>query len=207
MTKLRARDGGAVGTYAVGAKPFGLAFDGTHLWVANGSGNSVTKLRVSDGGAVGTYAVGSGPAAIAFDGTHIWVANFDGGSVTKLQPSDGSLVGDLFRRHQSFRHRLRRDPHLDSEREQQYGLQALAGARRCGRPTLRSATGFEGVEGWDPSTPSALTSASPFRNRPPLRRPSIRVATSSRDLTSSRYSASVVCGRVARFGPRRSGEM
>ncbi len=83
----------AVGTYAVGTRPFGLAFDGTHIWVANGSGNSVTKLRASDGAAVGTYAVGGGPAAIAFDGTFIWVANFDGNSVTKLQASDGSLMG------------------------------------------------------------------------------------------------------------------
>ena len=117
--------GALVGTYAVGTRPFGLAFDGTHIWVANGSGNSVTKLRASDGSLVGTYAVGGGPAAIAFDGTHIWVANFHGMLRDQAASQRREPGGDLFRRRQPVRHRLRRDPHLDGEREQQHGLQTL----------------------------------------------------------------------------------
>jgi DNA-binding beta-propeller fold protein YncE len=33
-----------VGTFAVGSLPNGIAFDGTHLWVANQGSNSVTEL-------------------------------------------------------------------------------------------------------------------------------------------------------------------
>jgi len=43
-TKLRASDGANLGTFSVGSFPFGVAFDGAHIWVANGVGNSVSKL-------------------------------------------------------------------------------------------------------------------------------------------------------------------
>jgi hypothetical protein len=43
-TKLRASDGAKLGTFPVGSFPFGVAFDGAHIWVANGVSNSVSKL-------------------------------------------------------------------------------------------------------------------------------------------------------------------
>ena len=80
------------GTYAGGSYGFngpqGVAFDGTHIWVANFSGASVTELNASDGKWVRTLSGGSygfnGPYALAFDGTHVWVPNFSGNSVTEL---------------------------------------------------------------------------------------------------------------------------
>lgn len=33
-------------------QPFQIAFDGTHLWITNGSGNSVTEINASDGSLV-----------------------------------------------------------------------------------------------------------------------------------------------------------
>ena len=45
--------------YPVGAAPSGVAFDGTNIWVANGSSNNVTRLLASNGSVVGTYSVGS----------------------------------------------------------------------------------------------------------------------------------------------------
>ena len=80
-------------TFPVGAYPVAIAFDGSNIWVANQSGNSVSKLRMSDGALLGTYPVGNGPVGIAFDGANIWVANRYGNSVTKLQASDGSILG------------------------------------------------------------------------------------------------------------------
>ena len=80
-------------SFAVGSAPFGVAFDGANIWVANfGSGN-VTKLRASDGANLGAFGVGSAPFGVAFDGANIWVANFGSGTVTKLRASDGANLG------------------------------------------------------------------------------------------------------------------
>ena len=49
VTKLRASDGVVLGTFTVGSGPYGLAFDGANMWVANSSDNTVTELRASDG--------------------------------------------------------------------------------------------------------------------------------------------------------------
>jgi DNA-binding beta-propeller fold protein YncE len=73
-----------VGTYPVGPEPFGITFDGTHIWVTNIVGDSVTELNASDGSLVGTYPVGSYPYGITFGGSHIWVANSNGSTVTEI---------------------------------------------------------------------------------------------------------------------------
>ena len=39
----------------VGKNPNDVAFDGTHIWVANDSINNVTKLRASDCAILGTF--------------------------------------------------------------------------------------------------------------------------------------------------------
>jgi len=68
--------------------PQAVAFDGTHLWVTNDIGNSVTELNAADGSWVqtlsgGTYRLNL-PQSIAFDGTHVWVTNMAGNSVTEI---------------------------------------------------------------------------------------------------------------------------
>ena len=102
VTKLRVSDGACAGvvgpptaacTFAVGSSPYGIAFDGVNIWVANGGGATVTKLRASDGACAGivgpptaacTFAVGNFAAAVAFDGANVWVTNSSSASVTKL---------------------------------------------------------------------------------------------------------------------------
>ncbi len=83
------------GSYGFNA-PYGVAFDGTHIWVADYLGNSVTELNASNGAWVRTLSGGSygfsGPVGVASDGTHMWVANSTGSSVTELNASDGSWV-------------------------------------------------------------------------------------------------------------------
>jgi hypothetical protein len=44
VTKLNGNDGSTVGTFAVGANPTDVAFDGTNIWVTNFGGSSVSKL-------------------------------------------------------------------------------------------------------------------------------------------------------------------
>ena len=77
----------------VGAGPVGVEFDGSHMWVGNFTGNTVSKIRVSDGIVVGTFPVGNAPWRIAFDGANIWVANSGSNTVTKLRASDGANLG------------------------------------------------------------------------------------------------------------------
>jgi len=58
------------------------------VWVANGSGYSVTELSATTGGLVkvisGSRYHFNGPAAIAADRTGVWVANAAGQSVTEF---------------------------------------------------------------------------------------------------------------------------
>ena len=83
--------------FAVGTSPWGAAFDGANIWVANNGGGNVTKLRASDGACIGTCTFpvgGSYPRAIAFDGANVWVAGGGGyNNVIKLRASDGECVG------------------------------------------------------------------------------------------------------------------
>jgi DNA-binding beta-propeller fold protein YncE len=43
VTKLRASDGANLGTFPVGTEPYGVAFDGANIWVANSISNTVSK--------------------------------------------------------------------------------------------------------------------------------------------------------------------
>jgi hypothetical protein len=79
--------------YGVGQYPWGVAFDGANIWVANSFSQTVTKLRTSDGAVLGTYPVGTNACSVAFDGLNIWVTNPNANSVTKLRASDGALQG------------------------------------------------------------------------------------------------------------------
>ncbi len=81
------------------SNPLAIAVDGTHVWVANYSGNSVTELNASDGKWELTLSGGSygfnEPGKIAVDGAYLWVPNSGGDSVTELNASDGSWVRTL----------------------------------------------------------------------------------------------------------------
>jgi serine/threonine protein kinase len=79
--------------------PDGIAADGTHLWIANYAGNSVTELNVSTGAWMRTLSGGEygfdKPLAITDDGAHLWVANVGSNSVTELSASNGDFVTTL----------------------------------------------------------------------------------------------------------------
>jgi DNA-binding beta-propeller fold protein YncE len=44
VTKLRASDGAALGTFQVGNAPDAIVFDGANIWVANYDDSTVQKL-------------------------------------------------------------------------------------------------------------------------------------------------------------------
>src|SRR3984957_5360462 len=92
VTKLRAGDGAALGTFVVGGTPSWMTFDGANVWVNNGS--NILKLRASDGYLLGAFNAGPSPQQMAFDGVSIWVAlfAFPQGLLAKVRPADGALL-------------------------------------------------------------------------------------------------------------------
>jgi hypothetical protein len=79
--------------FPVGSAPYGVAFDGANIWVANGGSSSLTKLRASDGTNLGTFDVGASPRSVAFDSANVWVVNGGSFNVTKLRAIDGNNLG------------------------------------------------------------------------------------------------------------------
>src|SRR6478736_908693 len=78
-------------SFAVGASPSSVVFDGSSIWVSNGPSRSLTKRRASDGAMLGSFQVGLSPGGgVAFDGVSIWVSNSFDNTVTRLRATDGT---------------------------------------------------------------------------------------------------------------------
>ena len=84
MTEINASTGSVVNTITVGSDPFGIASDGTDVWVANYNDNTVSELDASTGSVIDTIPVGSGPAGLCSHGTDAWVANSGSDTVSQL---------------------------------------------------------------------------------------------------------------------------
>ena len=69
--------------YATGIDPHGVAFDGTNIWITNGSSKTVSKMDPANGTKV-DYATGTNPWGAAFDGTNIWITNYGSNTVSKM---------------------------------------------------------------------------------------------------------------------------
>jgi hypothetical protein len=80
-------------TFPAGETPWGLAFDGTNIWVTNYNLDAVTKLRASDGAFQGIFDAGNAPIKIVFDGANLWIANYYSDTVTKLRATNGAILG------------------------------------------------------------------------------------------------------------------
>src|SRR5690349_17723514 len=82
-------------SFAVGASPSSVVFDGSSIWVSNGPSRSLTKRRASDGALLGTFPTPDFATSMAFDGANIWLPNLHQHSVTKLRASDGANLGSF----------------------------------------------------------------------------------------------------------------
>jgi YVTN family beta-propeller protein len=69
-----------------------LAFDGTHIWVADYFHNNVKKIDIKTNAIVDTVDVGQRPYGVVFDGTHIWVGNHHGHNVRKIDVETNAVV-------------------------------------------------------------------------------------------------------------------
>jgi YVTN family beta-propeller protein len=92
VDSLPAYAAAVVQTTGVGSEPYAVSSDGTHVWVANEDGSSVTELNASNGSVVQTIGVGGVPESVSSDGTHVWAANTGSNTVTELDASTGAVV-------------------------------------------------------------------------------------------------------------------
>ena len=97
MTELSASTGALVQVISGSSygfnDPDAVSSDGTHVWVANSAGNSVTELSAATGALVQVISGSSygfdDPDAISSDGTHVWVANAGGQLGDRAERGDG----------------------------------------------------------------------------------------------------------------------
>jgi YVTN family beta-propeller protein len=61
VSKIVAATGVVADTIVVGSGAYGVAFDGTHIWVTNYGGDSVSKIVAATGAVTATIDVGNGP--------------------------------------------------------------------------------------------------------------------------------------------------
>jgi hypothetical protein len=78
---------------AIGNNPRGIAFDGAHIWTANG-GSSVSIITLLYPSPSTVSTIGTGfmqPFGMVFDGSHMWVADLNANALFKLDGS-GNIV-------------------------------------------------------------------------------------------------------------------
>lgn len=75
------------------AGPLGVAFDGTHLWVACQNAGVVVQMRPSDGKILAAFNAGTMPSRVAYDGAYIWVTSLGANAVTSISAATGTLNG------------------------------------------------------------------------------------------------------------------
>ena len=86
-----------VASVAVGVNPYGIAFDGKYLWVANNSSGNVSKVDPVANTVVATTTVGGTPVGVVSDGNSIWVStNFGSQSVVKINPITNAVIASVF---------------------------------------------------------------------------------------------------------------
>jgi hypothetical protein len=97
-TLLRLSPGGAIlQTVTVGAIPGQPVFDGTNIWVPNGSSDTISVVRASTGALLKTLTGNgmNGPFIAAFDGQRVLVTSGSIDSVSLWKAADLSAIGSL----------------------------------------------------------------------------------------------------------------
>ncbi len=80
---------------ACGNKVYGLAFDGTNLWVSDAELTSIKKLNPETGSVLGEIPTPENRdncLDIAWDGTNLWVHNVETKKIYKVNSSNGAVI-------------------------------------------------------------------------------------------------------------------
>jgi len=80
------------GECAPGAcEPWGLAYDGNDIWVANAVNNSVTRFKASDGTIVNTYNLPGSPGRVHIRGQYLWVPTSTVNGISRIDMVTGAV--------------------------------------------------------------------------------------------------------------------
>jgi DNA-binding beta-propeller fold protein YncE len=71
-------------------RPFGMLYDGSHIWVTDRGDDRLKKLSTVDGSVLQSIPVGTDPGHPVFDGTNIWVPNYGSDDLTVVRVKDAS---------------------------------------------------------------------------------------------------------------------
>jgi outer membrane protein assembly factor BamB len=76
--------------------PYGLAWDGTNLWLAGYNTQKIYKLNPSTGAVISSFSSpDSWPYGLAWDGTNLWLAGRSTQKIYKLNPSTGAVISSF----------------------------------------------------------------------------------------------------------------
>jgi outer membrane protein assembly factor BamB len=79
-----------------GSSPCGLAWDGTHLWMADNGTDTIYKLDPSDGSVLSSFkSPGSQPRGLVWDGTHLRHADNATRKLYKLDRATGAVLSAM----------------------------------------------------------------------------------------------------------------
>ena len=79
-----------------GTSPSGLAWDGTHLWLADDGTDKIYKLDPSDGSVLSSFeSPGSQPCGLDWDGTHLWQADNATRQLHQLDRATGAALSAM----------------------------------------------------------------------------------------------------------------
>ena len=78
--------------------PYGILYDGTHIWVTDRGDNRIKKVNKADGTVIQSIPVGTNPGHPVFDGTNIWVPNTNSDNITivRVKDSAGNPLSSAF---------------------------------------------------------------------------------------------------------------
>ncbi|MDE4542252.1 hypothetical protein [Thermoanaerobacterium sp. R66] len=76
--------------------PYGLAWDGTNLWLTGFNTQKIYKLNPSTGAVISSFSSpDSWPYGLAWDGTNLWLAGVNTQKIYKLNPSTGAVISSF----------------------------------------------------------------------------------------------------------------
>jgi hypothetical protein len=77
---------------ATSTDTFGIAFDGTNMWVASYSTGKLNEFSINGQLLSGTITLGGSPYGLAYDGSSIWVANNGSGILQKVNVANRTVT-------------------------------------------------------------------------------------------------------------------
>jgi YVTN family beta-propeller protein len=79
-------------TIPVVSVPIAVSSDGTHVWVASVSENTISEIEASSGTVTRTIAVGGSHEGVSSHGGDVWVSNALENTVSEIEASSGEVI-------------------------------------------------------------------------------------------------------------------